>query len=257
MGPATTTTAEPRAPAPGAAPAAPPVAGAPPLVVADLEGTCTAGATWRGMGRWLAANGHRGRYRRFLAPRLAAVPLVRIGLLSRESFRNRWIRDLAALLEGLPEDEIGAAARWVVAEELWPRRRAAVVAELEAAAAAGRRVALASGTYQPVLEAFAARLAAGSAGPVLALGTPLEVRAGRATGRLAAPIGTGRRKAARVRAAAAGSPLAVAYGDSLADLPLLEAAGEAVAVAPDDELRPVALARGWRIVDDPAGSPAR
>ena len=257
MGPATPTTPEPAAGDPGLPPAAPADVAALPLVVADLEGTCTAGATWRGMGRWLAANGRRGRYRRFLAPRLAAVPLVRLGLLSRESFRNRWIRDLARLLEGLTEDDLGAAARWVVAEELWPRRRTAVIAELEAAAAAGRRVALASGTYQPVLEAFAERLATGPAGPVLALGTPLELRAGRATGRLAAPIGTGRRKAARVRAAAAGSPVTLAFGDSLADLPLLEAAGEAVAVAPDDELRPVALARGWRVVDDPAGSPGR
>lgn len=227
------------------------------LVVADLEGTCTAGATWRGVGRWLAANGRRGRFRRFLAPRLAAVPLVRLGLISREGFRNRWIRDLAVLLEGLTADELADAARWVVDEELWPRRRTAVVAELEAAAAAGKRVALASGTYQPVLAAFVDRMAAGAAGPILALGTPLEVRDGRATGRLAAPIGTGRRKAERVRDAAGGAPVALAFGDSLADLPLLEAAAEAVAVAPDDELRPVALARGWRIVDHPAGSAGR
>jgi len=238
-------------------PAASPPALPAPLVAADLEGTCTAGATWRGVGRWLTANGRRGRYRRFLAPRLAAIPLVRLGLVSREAFRNRWIRDLARLLGGLTQDELEDVARWVVDEELWPRRRPAVIAELEAAAAAGSRLVLASGTYQPVLAAFVERMARGPAGPVAGLGTPLEMSAGRVTGRLAAPIGTGLRKAERVRQLAAGAPLAVAYGDSLADLPLLEGAAEAVAVAPDSELRPLAIARGWRIVDDPVGSPGR
>jgi phosphoserine phosphatase len=234
---------------------APPDMARAPVVAADLEGTCTAGATWRGVGRWLAANGRRGRFRRFLAPRLAAIPLVRLGLVSREDFRNRWIRDLARLLEGLTPAELEAVAGWVVDEELWPARRRAVIAELEAAAAAGSRVVLASGTYQPVLDAFVGRMAGGAAGDVVGLGTPLEVREGRVTGRLAAPIGTGPRKAARVRAVAGEAPLAVAYGDSLADVPLLEQAAEAVAVAPDGDLGPLAVGRGWRILDDPAGDP--
>jgi len=237
------------------APETPPGIPGASLVVADLEGTCTAGATWRGVGRWLAANGRRGRFRRFLAPRLAAIPLVRLGLVSREDFRNRWIRDLARLLEGLTPAELEAAAAWVVDEELWPARRPAVIAELAAAAAAGKRVVVASGTYQPVLDAFVGRMAGGPAGGVVGLGTPLEVRGGRVTGRLAAPIGTGPRKAARVCAMAGEAPLVVAYGDSLADVPLLEQAAEAVAVAPDGDLRPLAAARGWRILDDPAGGP--
>jgi phosphoserine phosphatase len=228
----------------------------PALVAADLEGTCTAGETWRGVGRWLADHGRRGGFRRFLAPRMAALPLVRAGLVGRQAFRDRWIRDLAALLDGLGPADLDDLARRVVDEELWPKRRPEVVAELEAAAAAGRRVAVASGTYQPVLAAFVARLAAGPAGPLVALGTPLQVCDGRTTGRLAAPIGTGPRKADRVRALAGSAPLVAAYGDSLADLPLLEAALEAVAVHPDGDLRPVAVARGWRILDDPAQEPA-
>jgi phosphoserine phosphatase len=77
------------------------------------------------------------------------------------------------------------------------------------------------------------------------------MRDGRTTGRLAAPIGTGAPKAARVLDFAAGAELTAAYGDSLADVPLLEVAREAVAVAPDDELRPVAAARGWRVLEAP------
>ncbi|MDA8236958.1 MAG: haloacid dehalogenase-like hydrolase [Chloroflexi bacterium] len=224
---------------------------APRLVVADLEGTCTSGETWRGVGRWLVAHGRRGRYRRFLAPRLAALPLVRLGLVSRQAFRDRWIRDLARLLDGLGPDEVAEVAADIVGAVLWPARRAAVVEELEAAAAAGARVVLASGTYEAVLAAFAERLSPGPAGPIGILGTPLEVRDGRTTGRLAGPIGTGERKAARVRALAGGASVVAAYGDSLADLPLLELAATPVVVAPDDELRPVAIARGWRVIEAP------
>jgi phosphoserine phosphatase len=222
----------------------------PPLVAADLEGTCTSGETWRGVGRWLSENGRRGRYRRFLMPRLGLLPLVRLGLVSRQAFRDRWIRDLARLLDGLGADELARLAEDVVERHLWPGRRAAVIAELEAAVAAGSRVAIATGTYQPVVDAFIGRLAAGPAGPVAGLGTPLEMTDGRSTGRLAARIGTGRRKAARVRTWSAGQPLAVAYGDSLADVAMLEMAADPVAVAPDADLRPLATARRWRILDD-------
>jgi phosphoserine phosphatase len=223
-----------------------------PVVAADLEGTCSAGETWRGVARWLAANGRRGRYRRFLLPRLAVLPLVRLGLVERQAFRNRWIRDLARLLDGLDAGELDRLAEEVVATELWPKRRGAVLDELARAAAGGARVVIATGTYEPVVAAFAARLPGGPAGRVALLGTPLEMRAGRSTGRLAAPIGTGAPKAARVLDFAAGAELAAAYGDSLADVPLLEAAREPVAVAPDAELRPLAAARGWRILDAPA-----
>lgn len=224
-------------------------------MVADLEGTCTAGETWRGVGAWLTANGRRGRYRRFLAPRMAAIPLVRVGLLSRQAFRDRWIADLARLLDDLDADELARVAEEVVDRHLWPGRRVAVIAELEAAAAAGARVAIATGTYQPVLDAFIARLVAGPAGPIAGLGTALEVAAGRTTGRLVGRIGTGTRKARRVRAWAGEELLAAAYGDSLADVPLLEMASAPVAVAPDAELRPLAVARGWRILDDVAAEP--
>jgi phosphoserine phosphatase len=225
-----------------------------PLVVADLEGTCTGGETWRGVARWLAAHGRRGRYRRFLAPRLAALPLVRLGAISQQGFRDRWIRDLARLLDGLTVDELDGLAAYVVDDELWPKRRLAVVDELEAAAAGGARVVVASGTYEPVLAAFVARLAGGPAGSVLGLGTPLEMRNGRSTGRLGGRVGTGSRKADRVAALAAGAPVLAAYGDSLADVPLLDLAAEAIAVAPDRDLRPLAIGRGWRILDDPGAA---
>jgi phosphoserine phosphatase len=218
------------------------------FVAADLEGTCTRGETWRGIGRWLAGHGRRGRYRSFLAPRLAALPLVRLGLISRQGFRDRWIRDLARLLDGLTAEELEEVATWVVEEELWPKRRVAVIGALEAAAADGARVVIASGTYEPVLTAFVARVAGGPSGPLVALGTPLEMADGRTTGRLADGR-TGSPKADRCLGSWRWRPLRAAHGIP-SRTSRCSPSPRTIAVAPDRD-RPVAMARGLAILDDP------
>jgi phosphoserine phosphatase len=214
-----------------------------PVVASDLEGTLTAGSVWRGVARYLSWAGRSWAVRRFLVPRYAAIPLVRLGLVEVQGFRHRWMRDLARLLAGADAEELARMGEWVVEQELWPQRRREVLNELAVASAAGARVVLASGSYQPILVAFADRIGAH------AQGSALEMREGRATGRLAGPIGTGARKAERLRAFAAGAPIVAAYGDSAADLAMLEAAERPVAVAPDAHLRATAARRGWRILE--------
>ncbi len=133
---------------------------------------------------------------------------------------------------------------------LWPARRlAAVDAVLAAVAAAraadpGARLVLASGAFQPIADAFARRL-----GADVALGTPLEVRDGVATGSLLRPTQAGDAKAAAVAAGAGGGEVLAAFGDTAADIPLLRLATRAVAVAPDAALRREAVARGWEILE--------
>jgi HAD superfamily phosphoserine phosphatase-like hydrolase len=219
------------------------------VVASDLEGTLTAGSTWRGVGRYLSESGSLGAYRRFLYPRLPLVWLAQRGWIDVQAFRERWMRDLTRLLRGWTEARIDEMAAWVLEHELWPERREAVIAELEAARDEGARLILASGTYQPVLRVFAERIGAE------ALGTELAYVDGRATGRFAGMIGTGEEKAARLAATLGGATLEAAYGDSAADIPMLESAAAAVAVHPEPDLERVARARGWRIlVEPPAAS---
>jgi phosphoserine phosphatase len=219
--------------------------GAKPVVVADLEGTLTTGETWRGIAAWLRARRGSDGSRAFVARRLAWIALDRAGLIDRQAFRDAWIRDFARLLAGLPWPEIGEAAEWVVDHELWPKRRRHVVDEVLSLGAGGYRLVLASGTYEPFLRAFAERVGAE------ALGTVLEMRDGRATGGIDGGVGTGTTKAARVRVALDGVPPARAYGDSAADIPMLEASRTPVAVHPDGRLARTAAERGWRIITGP------
>ena len=213
------------------------------VVVADLEGTLTDGETWRGVGRWLTMHGHARAYRRFVAPRLAAMPLVRAGLIPRQPFRDRWIRDLVTLLGGRSAGEVDEIAAWVVDEELWPGRREPMLEELVDARVAGGRVVIVSGTYDPVLRLFVQRIGAQG------VGTPLEFSGETFTGRLAGPVNTGQRKVERLARVIGSAPVARAYGDSIADAPLLRASAVAVAVTPDAALRRLARERRWRIVD--------
>ena len=217
-----------------------------PIVVSDLEGTLTTGETWRGVGRYLATHDRALAFRAFLLTHTPGVFLAKAGLIDTQRFRNRWITDLVVLLRGASGAELGRMAEWVVEHELWPKRRAGVLAELARHHTAGDRVVLASGTYQPVLDRFAARLG------VEAIGTPLMMigtgEGAQFSGRLAGPVNTGPAKVERLRAALGEVAPAVAYGDTLADLPMLELSQAAVAVHPDAELRKAATERGWRVL---------
>jgi phosphoserine phosphatase len=216
-----------------------------PVVATDLEGTLTAGATWRGVGRWLSEHGHRSRYRRFFWPRLIQVVLARAGLIDLQAFRERWMHDLTKLLAGMTRTEIDGMAIWVMNEELWPGRREDVIAELRSARERGARLIVASGTYLPLAELFAWQLGAEAIGTVLAFDAD-----GRTTGGFTGAMGTGEEKLARLTAMLDGATIETAYGDTAADIPMLSAATTAVAVYPDRALAKAAHERGWRIIGE-------
>lgn len=214
-----------------------------PVVAADLEGTLTEGETWRSFGRYLSEHGHR-EYRAFVRSRLPRVVAARIGIGDAQAFRNRWMADLAGFFAGSTEAELVVIARWIVDRELWPRRRQAVLDELAVLQAAGARLLLVSGTYQPVLTEFATRIGAEAFGSALAL------HDGRATGAIAGVVNTGQAKVQTLRDVLGGGAPTTAYGDSWADAPMLEASDGPVAVHPDRKLRKLAEQRRWRILLD-------
>ena len=217
------------------------------VIVSDMDGTLTTAETWRGVLDWVKVNRPSGAAQRFVTVRLPHVILAKLGITNKERFRARWLSDLATLLRGATEAELNAMGEWVVEHYLWPARRTsgltAVADAVARAATSGVQLLLATGGYQQVGDAFARRI-----GAVAALGTPLELVDGVATGRLAGATQSGEQKAAAVSRHAAGGDILVAFGDTAADIPLLAAAQRAVAVAPDKQLREEAARRGWEIV---------
>lgn len=221
-----------------------------PIVASDLDGTITTAEAWRGMLAWIRANHPSREADWFVRARLPLVVASKAGLLGKEQFRARWFAELAALLRGLPERRMEELGETVVAESLWPSRRPSSVALVQGALAAARavdpsaRLVIATGAFVSVAEAFARRI-----GAQHGLGTPLEVRDGIITGRLAAPVQTGEQKAQAVQALAAGGPIVAAFGDTAADAHLLRLAARPVAVVPDRALRAIAMHEGWEVAD--------
>ncbi len=213
------------------------------IIATDLEGTLTTGETWRGIGKYLAQHGRAMTYRTFFLTHLPGALLSKLGLISKQRFRDRWIADLPRLLRGYTVAQWNDVAEWVVEHELWPQRRVTLIDEIMSHRQDGYRLVLVSGTYQPVLDAFARRLDAE------AVGTPLELANDRATGRLAGAINNAEAKAGRLRAFLAGSLPDIAYGDTAADLPMLGLSKIPVAVYPDAQLRKAASKGGWRIIE--------
>ncbi len=132
----------------------------------------------------------------------------------------------------------------LMADRIWAGTRALAQMHLDA----GQRVWLVTATPVELALIIARRL-----GLTGALGTVAESVDGCYTGRLVGEILHGPAKAHAVRALAATEGLdlrrCTAYSDSVNDVPMLSAVGNAVAVNPDAELRDIARARSWQVCD--------
>jgi HAD superfamily hydrolase (TIGR01490 family) len=162
--------------------------------------------------------------------------------------RNIWHDPYAATFEnkfylcGLPES---LAPRWE--QSLDPdslRCFALGIDRIAQHQALGHRVFLVSGTLAPVARGVARRLG----GAIETCASELETRDGRWTGRLAGEHVRGEVKAQAIRRLAARHDLdldeSYAYGNCLADLPMLEAVGHPVAVNPEVGLERMACSEG-------------
>ena len=212
----------------------------PHLAVFDIDGTLLP---------------HPSSERRFIRHLLAQRHLGYRQLVSWVAFVPRWRRRFGpavwvknkAYLNGLRLDEVSHWAAQFVTRELAPLWRSEVLDRLQEHQSRGDRIMLLSGTSQFLADAIAHVLRTDEA-----VGTLCDLDGGRLTDKppLRHPFGNG--KLALVAAARGRLGIewaeVTAYGDSRHDLPLLEAVGRPVAVAPDHVLRHAAQVRGWEIL---------
>lgn len=194
---------------------------------------------WRRMPRWKA----RIWYPWFMVKCGGYLALDRVNrtLLNKIMYRN---------YAGLPVAEIkGAAADCVraISDSRWlVGAREAIKAHRDA----GERIVLVTGSLDFLMSALARDL-----GGADALAATLEERDGRFTGDLVGEPNIAEEKRRRMVQYAGEHGLDMdrchAYGDSSADLPMLEAVGFPHAVNPDRKLRAIAGMRGWPVHDWP------
>jgi len=165
---------------------------------------------------------------------------------SAETVRNAAENGMR-ILDGFSVEEM----RSLVGDAMEPVLRPLVYAEplhlVQEHRSRGERVYIVSATLQEIVDHIAADLGFDGA-----IGSTCEVVDGVYTGRVLRAA-HGESKAELVRELAAAETLeldrSTAYSDSHTDLPFLEAVGNPVAANPDRQLRRIARARGWPILE--------
>lgn len=219
----------------------------------DADGTLYSAAYGRGLMKYALANGRYFHVAAYFASLIPASVPVTLRLTHSEAFDRLKVSRMTWLVRGWTEDQVNRAFKWVTVEYLLPTSRPHVIQRLKAHQDQGHLVLIASATFTPSLRILADRL-----GVQHFLGTGIETRAGRYTGRFIPPVikGTDKLAAIRARLATLGAPIdwaaSYAYGDSYSDRHFMQLTGHPVAVHPEHQLRLHALEKKWEILESPA-----
>ncbi len=216
------------------------------IVISDMMGTLTTGSPVLGFIDWVRHNQSQAQARWLTARMMPAYLLAKTGLIDVQRWKVQLMLASLGWIADVTPTKFEQVAEWTVEHNLWPQRRADVIARLQAHARQGAQVFIASSVYEPVAAAFGRRIGA------QAIGTPVQIANGRAT--LASELVASEQKIQEVLRRLGITRLDYAYGDTEQDIPLLENAVHPVAVYPDRKLHTTALERGWEILGSRAGT---
>lgn len=213
------------------------------IVISDMMGTLTTGSPVLGFIDWVRHNQSETQARWLMAKITPGYFLAKSGLIDAQRWKLKLMIESLSWIQAADPEKFTSVADWTVEHNLWPKRRADVIALLINHIQNGAQVVVASSVYEPVTLSFARRFAA------QAIGTPVEFNSGRIT--LAAGLVASENKIQEVLRRLGVSRVDYAYGDTYMDIPLLEHAGYPVAVYPDKQLYHTAKERGWDIFGEP------
>eukprot|EP00850_Spirogloea_muscicola_P016533 SM000134S26976 [mRNA] locus=s134:366494:368248:- [translate_table: standard] len=211
----------------------------------DVDGTLAASnvvaayavARWREL-----APAARAAWLPFFAGK--ALAYLALDAADRAAFNRAFYRNYA----GRAASSKPAMAALVHQQYLAPRSFSAAQAHVRSLKQQGFRIVLVTGGLDFLVAPLAAEIAADAV-----FAASLVEEGGRFTGELqGAALGSAEKgKIVRAYAAENDIPLASchAYGDSIADLAMLESVGHPHAVRPDARLKKIAVQRSWPIID--------
>jgi HAD superfamily hydrolase (TIGR01490 family) len=223
----------------------------------DFDGTLSKGHFWT-----MVAKHHIKR--RMKLPQLSMYFVTHISLwlaskfriLSKEAYKVKWGEDLAIAFKGFNRRKGLQIFRRIDRRYVFQSLRPDIMALLQQHRSQGHIIILLSGAFTDFLETLKDKL-----GADYVVGTRLEVRNDRYTGRIVRPLCYGANKARLLKEFLDQTRLNIdlgfsfAYADSIVDAPVLEMVGNPVATYPDRELSRLACLRGWRVLPHPADQP--
>lgn len=214
------------------------------LVVSDFNGTLSHGSPIIGLVRWVGENQSKFRKNLYMAKIMPSWFLAKHGLIDWNTWVNDMFISCMPVLKDASPEVFEKVIAYTMETQLWAKRRLDMIERISRHVQQGDEVYIATGMWQPTVAHFAAHTGAKG------LGTEIKFENGQMT--LAEPIAHGQEKADKIRKHLGVDRIDVAYGDTSADIPMLEMAHQPVAVYPDNKLKAVAQERGWEIFGDRA-----
>ncbi len=212
------------------------------IIVSDMMGTLTTGSPVLGLVDWVRHNQSKIQARLYMLSIMPAYFLAKRGWIDWQKWgQDLMVNSLKMVKDATPE-KMKVVSEWAVEHDLWKKRREDVISRLKEHAAQGAQVYIASSVIEPFIEPFAKRVGART------IGTPVEYANGHV--HVAGDLVAQERKIEQVLSRLGVDRVDFAYGDTAQDVPLLEHADHPVAVYPDENLKAIALERGWEIFGD-------
>ncbi len=212
----------------------------------DVDGTLFTGHVWRGMLEYFGTKRGKWAVRLWWYYHMPAYGLRKLKVIGEEQFRGPWGAHLAWFVRGWTRDRLQGLYDFIANEYLMPHRREDTIGWLNDHNRQGHLTVLVSTGFTGMIGAIGKTI-----GAQIAIGSDLEMKNDRATGRITLPVVIGQQKGleARRRLSRLGYDVdyasSFAYADSITDMGLFEIVGNPRPVYPDAELMKIAKERGW------------
>lgn len=217
----------------------------------DCDGTLYSAQYGRGLMKYASNHGSKWAVRRYFASLLPLLVLRKFKLIAEEQFHRPLTSRMAWMVKGMSEREFRDLSECMVREYLLPTERPEVAARLREHQSKEHVILLVSAQLLPSLEILARHYHAQGF-----VGTNIELKGGRYTGRIIPPVMTGADKDRYARQYFSSRNIEVdweasfAYADSITDSGLLGMVGHPVAVHPDVKLFALAQSRDWEMLGE-------
>jgi phosphoserine phosphatase len=214
------------------------------IVASDLNGTLTTGSPILAVAKW--AEIHQAS----LPPKLYKIRIlfsylqVKFGFKELHVWADKNLRGVLNLISSPTPEKLIEIMRFIVEDELWPKRRPEAIELLKDFHQQGAEIILVSAAFEPAVALFGEKIVPSD---ISGIGTPIFLEDDKLS--LADELTVKEKKMDLLRSRLGSRNLDYALGDTIADLPMLEASRNPIAVAPDHQLRAQAMERGWRILE--------
>ena len=220
------------------------------IAIFDLDGTLVNSHLWLGIVKHhLKTKENLFSVFWYLFSHMALAPFWKMKLIPTEKYYKSWGQDLALTMKGIKTDKAKVIFEWLSDQYLLPSSKKNVLERLKKHQEEGFLTILTSGSFQDLIKIIANRLNID-----FAIGTELEQKSDKFSGKIVPPFYFGQGKAEKVKNFLSEKKLKInfkesfAYSDSFFDLPILEMAGNKVVVEPDKKLLKIAKNKGWQII---------